>query len=254
MKPMRLAPRFQVAAVSHVGRRQNNEDFHRVLHLALPQGNLILLAVADGMGGMEAGEWASKVAIEALSEAARAYAEHLKAGRPAVGLKRVMEKAFTLAQRRVEKEAEKPGRQGMGTTLTALLYADWLKEGVVGHIGDSRAYLFGPRGLRRLTEDHSWVAERLREGVLTPTEAERHPYRHVLTRALGLPEARFDLLEVRLAPGEGVLLATDGLYGLVPEEEWRLGKDLQGSLEALVAEALRRGGDDNLTAVALRVE
>ncbi|WP_234553754.1 PP2C family protein-serine/threonine phosphatase [Thermus caliditerrae] len=251
---MRLAPRFSVAAVSHVGRRQNNEDFHRVLRLEVPQGNLLLLAVADGMGGMEAGEWASKLAIEALSEAARTYAEHLRSGRPAVGLARVMEKAFQLAQRRVEKEAEKPGRKGMGTTLTALLYADWLKEGVVGHIGDSRAYHFGPRGLRRLTEDHSWVAERVREGVLTPTEAERHPYRNVLTRALGLPEARFDLLEVRLAPGEGVLLVTDGLYGLVPEEEWLLGKDLQGSLEALVAEALRRGGDDNVTAVALRVE
>jgi serine/threonine protein phosphatase PrpC len=254
MKPMRLAPRFQVAAVSHVGRRRDNEDFHRVLHLSLPQGNLFLLVVADGMGGLEAGEWASKVAIEALSEAARAYGEHLKEGRPAVGLKRVMEKALTLAQRRVEKEAEKPGRKGMGTTLTALLYADWLKEGALGHIGDSRAYLFGPRGLRRLTEDHSWVAERLKEGLLTRTEAERHPYRNVLTRAVGLSEARFDLLEVRLAPGEGVLLVTDGLYGLVPEEEWRLGKDLQGSLEALVAEALRRGGDDNVTAVALRVE
>jgi serine/threonine protein phosphatase PrpC len=142
----------------------------------------------------------------------------------------------------------------MGTTLTAFLYADWLKEGVVGHIGDSRAYLFTPKGLKRLTEDHSWVAERLKEGVLTPTEAERHPYRHVLTRALGLPEARFDLIPVRLMPGEGVVLATDGLYGLVPEAEWRLGRDLQAGLEALLSEALRRGGDDNITAVALRVE
>ncbi len=161
---MRLAPRFQVAAVSHVGRRRNNEDFHRVLRLEVPQGNLFLLAVADGMGGMEAGEWASKVAIEALSEAVRAYAEHLKGGRPAVGLPRVMEKAFALAQRRVEKEAEKPGRRGMGTTLTAFLYADWLKEGVVGHIGDSRAYLLGKGGLRRLTEDHSWWRSASRRG------------------------------------------------------------------------------------------
>lgn len=171
-----------------------------------------------------------------------------------MGLARVMEKGFLLARRRVEREAERPGRRGMGTTLTAFLYADWLKEGVVGHIGDSRAYRFGPTGVFRLTEDHSWVAERLKEGVLTRTEAERHPYRNVLTRALGLPEARFDLVEVRLAPGEGVLLVTDGLYGHVPEEEWRLGRDLQASLEAMVAEALRRGGDDNVTAVALRVE
>lgn len=251
---MRLAPRFSVAAVSHVGRRQNNEDFHRVLRLEVPQGNLLLLAVADGMGGMEAGEWASKVAIEALSQAVAAYAEHLRTGRPTVGLLRVMEKAFQLAQKRVGKEAEKPGRNGMGTTLTAFLYADWLKEGVVGHIGDSRAYHLAHGGLRRLTEDHSWVAERLKEGVLTPAEAERHPYRNVLTRALGLPEARFDLKMVHLAPGEGVLLATDGLYGLVPEEEWVMGKDLQASLEGLLSEALRRGGGDNITAVALRVE
>ena len=254
MEPMRIGPRLSVAAVSHVGRRQNNEDFHRVLPLETPAGLLLLLAVADGMGGLEAGEWASKLAIEALSEAARGYAEHLQSGRPAVGLARVMEKGFLLARRRVEREAERPGRRVMGTTLTAFLYADWLKEGVVGHIGDSRAYRFGPTGVFRLTEDHSWVAERLKEGVLTRTEAERHPYRNVLTRALGLPEARFDLVEVRLAPGDGVLLVTDGLYGHVPEEEWRLGRDLQASLEAMVAEALRRGGDDNVTAVALRVE
>ncbi|MCH1928292.1 hypothetical protein L6232_26200, partial [Shewanella sp. C31] len=81
------------------------------------QGNLLLLAVADGMGGMEAGECASKVAIVALSDSVKAYAEHLKGNRPAVGLLRVMEKAFQLAQRRVEREAEKPGRRGMGTTL-----------------------------------------------------------------------------------------------------------------------------------------
>jgi serine/threonine protein phosphatase PrpC len=109
---MRLAPRLVLAAVSHVGRRQNNEDFHRILRYEVPPGNLLLLAVADGMGGLEAGEWASKVAIEALSEAVKAYAEHLKSGRPAVGLDRVMEKAFLLAQRRVEKEAAAKGRGG----------------------------------------------------------------------------------------------------------------------------------------------
>ncbi len=86
------------------------------------------------------------------------------------------------------------------------------------------------------------MAERLKEGVLTPTEAERHPYRNVLTRALGLPEARFDLLSVRLMPGEGVLLVTDGLYGLVPEEEWRLDKDLQAGLEALLSELCAGAG------------
>ncbi len=249
---MRLAPRLQVAAVSHVGRRRNNEDFHRVLRLEVPAGNLLLLAVADGMGGLEAGEVASKLAIEALTQAVRAYAEHLKTGRPSVGLERVMEKAFLLAAKRVGEEAQR--LRGMGTTLTAFLFADWLGEGVVGHIGDSRAYRLGPSGPKPLTQDHTWVAERLREGVLTPEEARGHPYSHILTRALGLPGAQGDFLKVRLGPGEGVLLCTDGLYGLVPEEEWRLGPNLQQGLEALLAEALRRGGDDNLTAVAFWVE
>lgn len=241
-----------MAAVSHVGRRRNNEDFHRVLRLEVPPGNLLLLAVADGMGGLEAGEVASKLAIEALTQAVRAYAEHLKTGRPSVGLERVMEKAFALAGKRVEEEARKV--QGMGTTLTAFLYADWLGEGVVGHIGDSRAYRLGLEGPRPLTQDHTWVAERLREGVLTPEEARHHPYQHVLSRALGLPQAQPEFLRHRLTPGEGVLLCTDGFYTLVPAEEWRLGPNLQRDLEALLAEALRRGGDDNLTAVAFRVE
>ncbi len=250
---MRFAHGMVLAAVSHVGRRPNNEDFHRLLPLEVPQGVLLLLAVADGIGGLKRGELASKLAIEALTEAVRAYADHLRRGQAVVGLSRLMEKGFILAQRRVER-----GARGTGTTLTAFLYADWLGEGVVGHIGDSRAYLLKPKGsfwqAIQVTQDHSWVAERLREGALTKEEAEGHPYRHVLTRALGLGGGGFDLKPLRLAPGEGMLLSTDGLYGAVPETRWRIGRDLQASLEVLLAEALQRGGDDNITAVAFRLE
>ncbi len=251
---MRLVPRFAVAAVSYLGRRPNNEDFHRAMAFRLPMGHLLFLAVADGMGGQEAGEWASKVAIEALTEAVRAYVDQVNQGRRVVGFAELLDRAFALAQRRVLREGEKPGRKGMGTTLTAFLLADWSREGVVAHIGDSRAYRLMPDGVRRITEDHSWVAEQVRMGLLSPQEAERHPFRNLLTRAIGLQEAKADLYPVRLLPGEGVLLATDGLYTLVPEEEWRFGRDLQADLEALAALALRRGGGDNLTAVAVREE
>ncbi|KGQ21637.1 PP2C family protein-serine/threonine phosphatase [Thermus filiformis] len=251
---MRLVPRFTVAAISYLGRRANNEDFHRAMAFRLPAGHLLFLAVADGMGGQEAGEWASKVAIEALTEAVRAYVDQANGGRRVVGLPEVLERAFALAQRRVLKEGEKPGRKGMGTTLTALLLADWSREGVVAHIGDSRAYRLTREGVRRITQDHSWVAEQVRMGLLSPQEAERHPFRNLLTRAIGLEEAKADLYPLRLLPGEGVLLTTDGLYTLVPEEEWRFGRDLQADLEALAALALRRGGGDNLTAVAVREE
>ena len=123
----------------------------------LYRGRILNLALE---GRYEIVEHKPAVAVIALREGRMLFVRQM---RPAVGLARVMEKGFLLARRRVEREAERPGRRGMGTTLTAFLYADWIKEGVVGHIGDSRAYRFGPTGVFRLTEDHSWVAERLKE-------------------------------------------------------------------------------------------
>ncbi|MGQ9692892.1 MAG: PP2C family protein-serine/threonine phosphatase, partial [Thermaceae bacterium] len=202
-------------------------------------------------GGQEAGEWASKLAIEALTEAVRAYADQMNQGKRVVGLSELLERAFALAQRRVVRE---PGRKGMATTLTALLLQDWNREGRVAHLGDSRAYRIGPEGVRQITQDHTWVAEQVRLGLLSPEEAKRHPFRNLLTRAIGLAahEAKPDLYPLRLLPGEGVVLATDGFYTAVPEEGWRFGRNLQADLEALAA--LARGGRDNLTALAIREE
>ncbi|MGQ9511370.1 MAG: PP2C family protein-serine/threonine phosphatase, partial [Thermaceae bacterium] len=192
-----------------------------------------------------------KLAIEALTEAVRAYADQMNQGKRVVGLSELLERAFALAQRRVVRE---PGRKGMATTLTALLLQDWNREGMVAHLGDSRAYRIGPEGVRQITQDHTWVAEQVRLGLLSPEEAKRHPFRNLLTRAIGLAahEAKPDLYPLRLLPGEGVVLATDGFYTAVPEEEWRFGRNLQADLEALAA--LARGGRDNLTALAIREE
>lgn len=246
--------RLELATVSNIGRRRrNNEDFHRVGIYPTSRGNLVLLAVADGMGGTEAGEWASKLAIEAISKAAKEYAAHLSSGRAAVPPERVMEKAFQYAQMQILKEGERnPERKGMGTTLSALLVAEWNRSGVLGHIGDTRVYRQRGQGWQQLTEDHSWVAEQVRQGVLKPEEAETHPWRHMLTQALGLKDVKHTLYQYQAIPGEVTVLSTDGLYGLVPPTEWNVTTDLQGSLEHWVGMALDRGGTDNITAVSVR--
>ncbi|AEB11577.1 PP2C family protein-serine/threonine phosphatase [Marinithermus hydrothermalis] len=255
---MRLTHRFELATASSIGRvRRNNEDFHRASVYPTPRGNLILLAVADGMGGAKAGEFASKIAIESLHQAVRAYAEHLHTGRPAVPLERVVEKGFQLAQRRILQDAiAHPERKGMGTTLTALLVSEWNYNGVIGHIGDSRAYRYNGRDLTLLTQDHSWVAEQVQNGVLTPGEAETHPWRSVLTRALGIPEATPDLIPLHVMRSETYILATDGLYNLVPPEEWLADlehKDLQAAVDYWISQAIQRGGTDNITVVTVRI-
>ena len=216
-----------------------------------PAGNLVLLAVADGMGGAEAGELASKLAIEGVSTVVKSYAEHAATGRPGVGLNLVMDKAFKLSQRRILQEGERV-RKGMGTTLTAVILTEWNRQAVIGHVGDTRAYRYSSGRWTLLTQDHSWVAQQVRQGVLSAEQAKNHPWKHMLTQALGLSDVKHDITSVAFAPGEVLVLATDGLYGLVPPEEWSMGGDLQSSVENWVAEALVRGGTDNITVVAAR--
>jgi protein phosphatase len=205
------------------------------------------------MGGAEAGELASKMAIEGVTEAARSYAEHLFSGRSGVGLDRVMDKAFKLSQLRITQEGERvPSRKGMGTTLTAVMLTEWNRTAVIGHVGDTRAYRHSSGRWTQLTQDHSWVAQQVRQGVLTASQAEDHPWRHMLTQALGLSDVRYDIVPATFSPGEVLVLATDGLYGLVPPEEWDIAGDLQSALENWVSKALVRGGTDNITVIAAR--
>jgi protein phosphatase len=207
-----------------------------------------LFAIADGMGGAQAGEIASALAAGALSEA------NANGG----GESRVRE-LIQEANRRVhERASTDPSTSGMGTTVTvALIEGDGTIT--IGHVGDSRAYRLRDGRLEQITDDHSLVAELVRRGELSAEEAEVHPQRSVITRALGTdPDVDVDAFSVQPKPGDLYLLCSDGLSDMVAAEvieeimrEYR--EDLDAAARALVRAANRGGGDDNITAVLFEI-
>jgi serine/threonine protein phosphatase PrpC len=205
-----------------------------------------VFAVADGMGGAQAGEVASKIAADA-------FEERTDDGSPEQQLARVAREA----NRRIfELSQEDSSRSGMGTTLTGALVSD--DEVSIVHVGDSRAYLYRDGELRQLTRDHSLVEELRRQGRLTTEEAEEHPQRSIITRALG-PErnVEIDVHTHQARSGDLYLLCSDGLTSMVREERMREIVEDSGSLriaaERLVAEANDMGGRDNITVVMFRL-
>ncbi len=223
------------AAATDIGlQRTTNED----AYLAQPP----LFVVADGLGGHSAGEVASRLAVETLSTYAGDGHEALT-------------QAVKEANRSVhEQAASDPELHGMGTTVTALLAADSSVQ--IVHVGDSRAYLLRDGDLRRLTQDHT-LAERLaREGKITPDEADRHPQRSILERAVGVsPEVEVDVHAIDILPGDRLLLCTDGLTSMLSDSEIRTvlaeERDPSGAADRLVAEAVRAGGRDNVTTLVV---
>jgi len=205
-----------------------------------------LFAVADGMGGAQAGEVASSLAAAALRE--RGDDDE------GDGEARVAE-LIQEANRRVHQRAlDDETASGMGTTMTvALVGADGAVS--IGHVGDSRGYLLRDGRLEQLTEDHSYVAELVRRGELSPEEAEVHPQRSMITRALGTePRVDADTFTLQAREGDLFLLCSDGLTSMVDAETiasilQRERRDLRGAARALIAAANDRGGDDNITAV-----
>jgi PPM family protein phosphatase len=203
-------------------------------------------AVADGMGGAQAGEVASRIAAEAFDE-------RTGEGTPEQQLARVA----TEANRRIfELAQEDSSRSGMGTTLTGLLVDG--DEVAIVHVGDSRAYLFRDGELRQLTRDHSLVEELRRQGRLTPEEAEEHPQRSIITRALGPErEVELDVHTHRARSGDLYLICSDGLTSMVRESRLREilagSESLKNAVDALVGEANEMGGRDNITVVLFRV-
>ncbi|HEX6230733.1 MAG TPA: Stp1/IreP family PP2C-type Ser/Thr phosphatase [Actinomycetota bacterium] len=230
--------RVRAGVASDIGQvREANEDSY----LAEEP----LFAVADGMGGHRGGEVASRLALETVQRLFEARSGSLT--------DQVEE-----ANRAVyERSLRDPSVAGMGTTLTAaLVEGDRIQ---LAHVGDSRAYLFRDGRLRRLTEDHTLVHRMVQEGEITEDEAERHPHRSVITRALGVdPGVQVDEGSIQVAPGDRLLLCTDGLTGMVAEE--RIAAilaavgDPQQAADRLVSEANGAGGVDNITVVILDVE
>ncbi len=226
------------AATDRGRQRDNNEDAFLV------DDRRALFAVADGMGGHRGGEVASHTAIEAL--------------RAAVASGDGMEDAITRANGAVlERARGNDDLSGMGTTMTAVIAVDGTSL-LVGHVGDSRAYLLRDGELRRVTDDHSLVEELVREGRLTPEQAESHPQRAIVTRALGVdPDVDVDLYTLDVAPSDRVLLCSDGLTTMLRDRDvQRVARgisDPQHAAEALVAAANEAGGDDNITVIVIDV-
>ncbi len=209
----------------------------------------LVFVVADGMGGAQAGEVASKTAAETFNR-------ELPPGPPEQQLRETIEEA----NRRVHARAQSdPSLAGMGTTMTAAIVDAGAEEVAIGHVGDSRAYRLRGAKLERLTRDHSLVEEMRRKGQLTDAQAEDHPQRSIITRALGPePEVQVDVQTVPAQPGDVFLICSDGLTTMLGDEQIaRLlirATSMESAVRALVDEANRAGGRDNITVLAFRVE
>lgn len=217
--------------------RERNEDSLMV--------NPPLFAVADGMGGHKAGDVASEVAVKTLQTLAPTQADVDLLGR-----------AVEAANHAVITESQKIGYEGMGTTMTACVVNG--EKLAIAHVGDSRAYLLHSGKLQQITRDHSWVADMVEQGRLTPAEARVHPNRSVITRALGSdPYMQPDLYEITASAGDRLLLCSDGLHGMIEDGEIQAMmariRDPQRCAAALVNAAIAAGGADNITVIIVDI-
>lgn len=237
--------RVEVGGASDAGRvRVVNQDSFWVGELT---GRRTLAVVADGMGGHQTGEVASQQAVATFREAL----ERSRSTPPTA-----MARASQAANLEIYEYAlENPEHRGMGTTLTTVLVDD--QVAIVGHVGDSRAYLVRDGHIEQLTHDHSWVADRVRQGLLTQDEARRHRWRNVITNALGATTAfKLDLHHFELREGDRLLLCSDGVSMMLSEPMLQQIVERhppQEAAERLIEEANDRGSPDNVTAVVLHV-
>jgi protein phosphatase len=227
--------------VTHPGRRTTNED----AFLVDPQRGLFV--VADGMGGHNAGEVASSLAVKSIGE-------FLADGTPAS--LNVLDEALRLANDHILTVAgEKPDYTGMGTTVAAVYVSE--REAVYAHAGDSRVYLWHQGELTQLTRDDSWVAAAMNGVSDDSREMEQHPMRHVLTKVVGLrPELQPSVAECPFVVGDVLLLCSDGVHGSVSDEQLEKllasRKAVEALAESVVREALAHGATDNVTAIVIR--
>jgi protein phosphatase len=245
---------IELASLSDVGcQRENNEDRYSYWE---PESNEQfdrkgrLIIVADGMGGYEGGQEASRIAVEAIEE----IYEKTPNGEPQA----LLETGFRIAHERILQYAqEHPELQGMGTTATAMVLR--ARQLYFAHVGDSRLYLVRGESIRRLTHDHSYVGRLVENGLISSAEAEAHPQRHILTAALGAgseTSPEISTQPVSLQKDDVLVLCTDGLWGLVSEAEIQStvrGNPPTEACRILVQMAKTRGGPDNITLQVVRV-
>jgi serine/threonine protein phosphatase PrpC len=252
--------RLACAARTDPGRRRAaNED----CYCARP--DLGLFVVADGMGGHVAGEVAARIAVDEVER----FIEATAGGETSDVWPAPFDPAMSTDGNRLTASlaaanrsiADRVGHatelRGMATTAVALIVGD--ESAALAHVGDSRAYLQGAGGLRRLTRDHSWVEEQMRTGLLSPAAAREHPWRNVVTRALsGADSAQPDVSDVPLSSGDRLLLCSDGLSSVLSDEEIHAvlarAATADATCEDLVRGANDGGGPDNITVIVIDVD
>ena len=240
-----------ICVSSDVGKvREINQDSY----FYCDNNQLPIFVVADGMGGHNAGEIASNLAIQVIKEAYNRDRE--KIVQKTLELPRFINETLKEANEKVFIESKKQdGCQGMGTTITmGFIYE---REVFVGHIGDSRAYLLRNEELLQLTQDHSLVAELVRNGSISREEAQKHPQKNIITRALGTDiSVNIDILSRELEDKDIILLCTDGLTNMVSENRIReillTCKDLENGCRSLIDTANALGGFDNSTVMIIK--
>jgi protein phosphatase len=249
-----IKPGIEMASLTDVGRqRENNEDSYLYWE-PQPEDEFRrkgrLAVIADGMGGYEGGQEASRLAVETV--------RHVYDSNFEINPQSTLIAALAAAHQNIQRYAEEhPMFHGMGTTCTALSIVD--RQLCFAHVGDSRLYLVRPESISRLTRDHSYVGRLVESGIVRSEDAESHPQRHILTAALGSGrDIEPDRPEhpIPLEPADTLVLCTDGLWSLIGETD--LARIVRSSSPAqacaeLVKMALERGGPDNITLVVLRI-
>ena len=244
--------RLKAAGFSHVGmkRKQNQDNF-----ILMPE--MRLFVVADGMGGHKGGETASYLAVHAIAEFFKTGEGSKHTGDPGVRIQRAVLAANQAIQARGTIDAT---LQGMGTTCVALYFSG--ENLFVGHVGDSRCYLLHPNRVWQVTRDHSLVQEKLRAGLISRAQLKTDRMKNVITRSVGFePDVDVDVYSLKPHPGDVFVVCSDGLSGMIEDTDIRDIIDecvfRQDSLEAavkrLIEAANAHGGDDNVTAVVVRV-
>lgn len=247
--------RVTSCGITDVGmKRQNNEDNYLI------NDDLRLFVVADGMGGHAGGEYASQIAVTTVEEVLLNIQDERAPEGPDDGEVITQEKlryAIRLAGKRIyERAQENSDFHGMGTTALVLLIRDG--RSFVAHVGDSRCYHFQDGRVAQVTEDHSWVNEQIKAGLISKENARTHKLRNIITRSLGyFDEVDIDTQVRPIREGDAFLLCSDGLSNLVEEQELGAivhGHAVQEAARRLVELANSRGGDDNITVVIARVD
>lgn len=241
--------------------RESNEDAYLAMTMPVTPADVEgLFVVADGVGGRQAGEIASGYVVNTImrSFSSSAYQEWVEYSPEredyyTVVLKEVLER---INSGLLDMASRQPALAGMATTATVALLAG--KRLVIGHVGDSRAYLVRQGKLQQLTQDHSWVEEQVRAGEMSPEEAANHPRRNVITRSLGnRPVVQVDRYVYETKPNDILLLCSDGITDKLSEAEIlttvQRNKDPQAACDLLVELAKRRGGEDNITVLTIRL-